>query len=219
MPLLGRLLALIVGRTLHINSSAANDTIDSNVDPVLKANVYNSVFNPNSTELWSQSQYICNTGNCTWPAVANMAIQPLCSDISVDMSMSCALVPVGNSSNCTVSLSNGFAAWFIDGGLNGIPMIIQTVQSRDAFVYTNQSLPVIQSILALYNASNPDSNILLTNQTNFIATECALAPCVRGAQATVKEAPIASPRRSIGLTWQIIQLVQTILTVHLLGSL
>jgi hypothetical protein len=35
---------------------------------------------------------------------------------------------------------------------------------------------------------NPDSNILLTNQMKFIATECALAPCVRAAQATVKQA-------------------------------
>jgi hypothetical protein len=173
---------------LHINRFIANFKTDFNVDPVLKANAYNSVFNPSSTELWSQPQYICNTGNCTWPAVANMAIQPLCSDISTDMSMSCTLFPGQSYSNCTVSLSNGLVAWFVDGGLNGIPMVIQNVQSKDAFVYTNQSLPVIQSILALYNDTIPDSNILLTNQTKFIATECALAPCVRGAQATVKQA-------------------------------
>ncbi|KAM0263726.1 hypothetical protein ACHAQJ_001040 [Trichoderma viride] len=176
--------------------TAVGPLIGGDLDDVnqgLKANVYNAILNPESSQVWAQPQYVCNTGNCTWEPVASIGICPFCSDISTDLSMSCKSSEIPetdqNYQNCTVSLPHGFAAWFVDGGLNGSPMIIgNSVQNNNvnALVYKNHTLPVIQGILALLNDTNQGLIMGLTKETHFIATECALAPCVRSVQASVR---------------------------------
>jgi hypothetical protein len=178
--------------TIYINRSAANVTIVTDVTQDLKANVYNALLNPESSQVWAQPQFLCNTGNCTWEPVASIGICPFCSDISTDLSMSCKSVALpgdGSYRNCTVSLTNGFATWFVDGGLNGYPIIIGNSRQNHnitPLVYKNHTLPIIQGIKALYNDTNQYTNIELTNETHFIATECSLAPCVRSVQASVR---------------------------------
>lgn len=178
--------------TMHMNRSGANVTIVNDVNLGLKANVYNAILNPESSQFWAQPQYVCNTGNCTWKPVASIGICPFCSDISTDLSMSCksTALPGTDESyrNCTVSLTNGFATWFVDDGLNGYPMIIGNSHENDnvsPLVYKNHTFPLIQSIKALYNDTNQNLGIELTNETHFIATECSLAPCVRSVQVSV----------------------------------
>lgn len=124
--------------------------------------------------------------------MASIGICPLCADISTDLSMSCKSTGLAdtdeNYRNCTVSLTNGFSTWFIDGGLNGYPMIIGNSQENDnvnPLVYKNHTFPLIQGIKALYNDTNQSLDIELTNETHFIATECSLAPCVRSVQPSV----------------------------------
>ncbi|KAL7906537.1 hypothetical protein GGI35DRAFT_482692 [Trichoderma velutinum] len=176
-----------------VGSLIGGDLYDVNQN--LKANVYNAILNPES-QVWAQPQYVCNTGNCTWEPVASIGICASCSDISADLTMSCKrLEPSddeGNYRNCTVSLPNGFATWFVDGGLHGCPMIIGN--SNDNFsplVYKKNILPIIQGIKAVNNDTNPYTNqyagIELTAETPFIATECALVPCVRSVQASVRK--------------------------------
>ncbi|EHK50836.1 hypothetical protein TRIATDRAFT_94133 [Trichoderma atroviride IMI 206040] len=52
-------------------------------------------------------------------------------------------------------------------------------------VYKNHTFPLIQAIKALYNDTNQNLAIELTNETHFIATECSLEPCVRSVQPSV----------------------------------
>lgn len=177
--------------TTHINHSAANFNIVNDVNQGLKVNVYNAILKPESPQIWSQPQYVCNTGNCTWGPVASIGICPFCSDISKYLSMSCKDMDISiagvNDQNCTVSLTNGFATWFVDGGLNGYPMVIRNFLPKDnALVYKNYSLPLIQGIQAVNNDTNQNIPIQMTDRTQFIATECALAPCVRSFQASVR---------------------------------
>lgn len=175
--------------TIHISRSGANFAIDSDADLGLKANVYNAILNPKASQFWAQPQYVCNTGNCTWGPVASIGICPFCSDISTDLSMSCKALPnMGIYRNCTVSLTNGFATWFVDEGAQGYPMIMDNSYQNDnvsPLVYKNHTLPLIQSIKAFYNDTNQYDSPQLTNETQFIATECSLEPCVRSVQASV----------------------------------
>jgi hypothetical protein len=94
--------------------------------------------------------------------------------------------------NCTVSLTNGFATWFVDQGEHGYPLVIGNSYENDdisPLVYTNHSgftFPLIQSIKGLpYNDTNQYDRFDLTNETQFVATECYLAACVRSIQASV----------------------------------
>ncbi|KAK1238249.1 hypothetical protein MKX08_002828 [Trichoderma sp. CBMAI-0020] len=163
------------------------------VDLGLKANVYNAILKPESSQLWAQPQYVCNTGNCTWKPVASISICPFCSDISSDLSKSCKAKTLPSTGeilqNCTLSLANGFATWFLDGELNGYPLVMDnSMENRyiRPLVYENYTFFLIQGIKALYNDTSSNFRMDLTNETQFIATECSLAPCVRSVQASVK---------------------------------
>lgn len=181
--------------TVHNTQPGANFTTEYDVDLGLKANVYNAILKPESSQFWAQPQYICNTGNCTWNPVASISICPFCSDISTNLSMSCkseeVFIEHGNNltiRNCTVSLTNGFATWFLDGDLNGYPMVMDNSYENhniSPLIYKNYTLPLIQSIKALYNDTSSNFVMDLNNKTQFIATECSLAPCVRSVQASI----------------------------------
>ncbi|OJJ42091.1 hypothetical protein ASPZODRAFT_105830 [Penicilliopsis zonata CBS 506.65] len=165
----------------------------SYVDPVLKANVYNSLFNPSSSQTWATPQNTCSTGNCVWEPSANLAVRALCSNVTSYLERSYTYVSNGSYVKCTVTLgSNGtLSTQYLSTGSGAQPMVVTTVESESALVYQNASLPVVQYILA--RGSNDGTNggggiaTDINNGTQFIATECALEPLVRSVQASVSQ--------------------------------
>ncbi|RDW68808.1 DUF3176 domain-containing protein [Aspergillus mulundensis] len=180
------------------------------VDPILKSNVYNSVFNSDRAKPWSIPQYICPSANCTWAPIASLEAVALCSNITTRLSMSCIAIPENTSyagmTNCTVSLpKSNLTSWFLESpaqtnGANKyqIPMIngvtLSAVKADLASVYTNASMSPIQFITPrLPNNSlletAPSTDFSLWDGANDLrmwdATECAIEPVVRASRPSV----------------------------------
>ncbi|PYH94643.1 hypothetical protein BO71DRAFT_398793 [Aspergillus ellipticus CBS 707.79] len=159
------------------------------VDPVFKANVYNSLLNSDQTRPWAIPQYFCTSSNCTWNPVASLEARSLCTNVTSYLTTSCDPFPSNSSyhgvDNCTVSLpKSGTSAWYIPGWPVLTPFTIAAV--NDALVYTNGTMYAIQYIA-------PRTDLLIVQQgvvdntTQWEATECIIEPIVRSFRATVQQ--------------------------------
>jgi hypothetical protein len=163
------------------------------VDPVLKSNVYNSLFNTDPEKPWSIPQYSCPSANCTWPPAVALEVRALCANITDQLTYSCYELgesdqpPAGT--NCTVLLpSSNLAASYVryeDALLWMRGFIVQTVvNSSQAVVYKNYSITTIQYIAPRLSGGwwgdNPPSG-----DTTWEATECTIEPIVRSFRAAV----------------------------------
>ncbi|RAH53568.1 hypothetical protein BO85DRAFT_492082 [Aspergillus piperis CBS 112811] len=121
------------------------------VDPVLKGNVYNSLFNTDPTRPWAIPQYSCSLTNCTWDAIASLEMRSLCSNITSALITNCSTFSnesvYAEKSNCNVTLPKG--------GLSAS--------------YT----PAPRANLELLDDKR------WSNSTQWEATECSLEPIVR----------------------------------------
>ncbi|KAL3487460.1 hypothetical protein BJX62DRAFT_240953 [Aspergillus germanicus] len=178
------------------------------VDPVLKANVYNSLFNVNSTANWAVPSYTCTTGNCTWDPIATIAIRPACSDVTAKLNRTCVMdTKYKDIRNCSASLSdNGPSAWYREGGSVARAMDVSTTAATDALEHTGGIFPVVQYVLAVGSNKSPDSTWTIVdtvnNQTKFIAAECALELVVRSVQADITEGEYAETTLAEWDKWQ-----------------
>ncbi|KAJ6031575.1 hypothetical protein N7540_002307 [Penicillium herquei] len=163
------------------------------VDPILKANVYNALFNTNPSQPWAVPQYTCPTGNCTWDPIATVEIRALCSNVTSDLTTTCLAVS-NTTTNCTVSLGSGVALRYLTTGGYAQPMIVETVSTQGLYAnsetfYKNSTFPVIQYIMAMGSNDNPLAgggiSTEIGNTTQFVATECALQPVVRSINSSV----------------------------------
>ncbi|KAL4745770.1 hypothetical protein BDW72DRAFT_186100 [Aspergillus terricola var. indicus] len=186
--------ASLLGSTSRYNVVGPNIGGDFHyVDPVLKANVYNSLLNINSAENWAIPAYTCATGNCTWAPIATLAIRPACSDVSSQLNRTCtADSQYKDVRNCTASLGDdGPSAWYREGGSAAQAMDVSTTSATKALVYTSSLLPVIQYVLAVGSNNNSQASWdvvdSVNNSTQFIATECALELVIRSVQADITE--------------------------------
>ncbi|KAF2095410.1 hypothetical protein NA57DRAFT_79137 [Rhizodiscina lignyota] len=167
------------------------------VDPVLKANVYSSLFNSGKNrQQWATPQFVCTTGNCTWDPVTTLEMQVLCSDLSSRVNVSCHHINgfVAGVNNCTAILDGlpdfPFLYFSNDVG-NQVPMNISASNSNSQtqlqpVIYKNSTMSLVQSIIALDSAPPPPTHdgklaqpvVVLPNST-FVATECSLQSCAR----------------------------------------
>ncbi|KAJ5769203.1 hypothetical protein N7520_003762 [Penicillium odoratum] len=169
----------VVGSQLGLDGEAY-------VDPTLKANVYNSIFNNDPSKPWSIPNYTCGTGNCTWDPITSLGMQAVCSDVTKYLDFQCHtitndtadLAMVGerncsihlrfNSSTSTISanyIENGPVATAVVAGPGGVSII-----QEDSPFYHVQIIAPDQSI---------NEVDVFTNSTKWQALECALQPIVR----------------------------------------
>ncbi|KAB8228681.1 DUF3176 domain-containing protein [Aspergillus alliaceus] len=160
------------------------------VDPSLKANVYNSLFNNDRSRPWATPQYVCSTSNCTWDPIATLEVRARCSNVTDRLDISCSAVTgddlgYNGLTNCTASLPvSNTTAWFLSGMAVKRPLSIATVQARSALVYKNASLPPIQMVVP--DGLGMDGTTLRDNNTRWQATECSIQPMVHSFRAIVK---------------------------------
>ncbi|PYI13750.1 hypothetical protein BO99DRAFT_477529 [Aspergillus violaceofuscus CBS 115571] len=159
------------------------------VDPVLKGNVYNALFNLDDTRPWATPHYVCSSGNCTWNPVAALGARALCSDVTQHLETKNASVETGGGLKNTVFLPNSTVTVWFNASYVGdqVYMAMGTVDPRLARVYTNATYPPIQFIAPRgYNSSSGDRYPRLTSMSQFQATECSLEPTVYSFNASVQ---------------------------------
>jgi hypothetical protein len=119
--------------------------------------------------------------------MATLEIRALCSNITSSLGTSCT--NKSGFTNCTVSLDSGVALRYLTSGGSAQPMVINTVSGSSKTFYKNSTFPVIQYILAIGSNDNPRAgggiSTQIGNNTQFVATECALQPTVKSFQSSV----------------------------------
>ncbi|KAJ5366852.1 hypothetical protein N7541_000793 [Penicillium brevicompactum] len=55
---------------------------DNYVNAEMKANVYNALFNSDTSQPWATPRYTCTSGNCTWDPVAALEMRASCTNIT-----------------------------------------------------------------------------------------------------------------------------------------
>ncbi|GKZ87440.1 hypothetical protein AnigIFM59636_003865, partial [Aspergillus niger] len=171
------------------------------VDPVLKANVYNSLFNTDPSRPWAIPQYSCSSTNCTWDAVASLEIRSLCTNITSALTVNCSTFSNASAyageSNCTVTLpKSGLSAWYMPDDYSFSTFSMTPVSTYDAVVYTNATLIAIQYMAPRANLELLDDSPM-TNGTQWEATECSLEPIVRSFRPTVYQNNYSDKTRAI----------------------
>ncbi|KFH41272.1 hypothetical protein ACRE_080270 [Hapsidospora chrysogenum ATCC 11550] len=161
-------------------------------NPVLKSNVDHAIVSLGQSTNASLPQYICNTGNCTYPAFATLAYQANCTDLSDRVERNCT------ASGCSVGIrgsESGLGYHTIRGGYATL-MAAYVINARDAIVHGSEAsfLPVFQ---ALRIDMGPDTDPYrvtdalvaerLDNKTEIVAQECVITQCVRSIEASVRQ--------------------------------
>ena len=159
------------------------------MDPVLKANVYNALFNSDPTHSWAIPQYTCPTGNCTWDPVATLGIRTVCSNISSQLKTTCSYNTTTLTENCTVAL-NSLSVYY-ETYTPGVEMTDFGYLMAVGTDMDSAGAPTITYILASGTNNSPemggDEILNVSNNTQWIATECSLEPAVLSFQASVTE--------------------------------
>ncbi|GES64543.1 hypothetical protein AAWM_03962 [Aspergillus terreus] len=167
----------------------ATSARDEDIDPVMKGNVYNALFNNDQSRPWAIPQFVCTSSNCTWDKpVTSLEFRTLCSNVTSALVTNCTTVPNQSFSNCTLTLpKSNTSVWYLPDSNVMTPFSVAATDPPYAEVYTNSSLIVIQYIaprganLTLLTAG------ILPNGSGWDATECVLDPIVRSFLPAVHE--------------------------------
>ncbi|KAJ5355832.1 hypothetical protein N7517_010441 [Penicillium concentricum] len=157
------------------------------IEPGMKANIYNAVFNSDSSKPWSIPRFSCTSGNCTWDPAATMAMGASCANITEKLDSRCSIITDDSTgsgykgfNNCSSHLPGGDRSM---GGTLAVNYILNssigtliTIGSIGRFVYKDTIINPVQII-----ANDPD------DRTKWQAFECALRPIVRSFRAKVIE--------------------------------
>ncbi|KAJ5958152.1 uncharacterized protein N7479_005302 [Penicillium vulpinum] len=159
------------------------------VDPAMKANIYNSLFNSDSSKPWSTPRYTCSSGNCTWDPIATLEMRASCTDITDRLKTECD----GHTSKpiqqmCAVYFegrSNNFSVAFQLNTYSGTPVAIGSV---DPLVYKNGIIPPIQ-LIAPEEAPRGEAlwEHKFSAQFKWQAIECSIDPVVHSFRANVTQ--------------------------------
>ncbi|KAL3480062.1 hypothetical protein BJX99DRAFT_244514 [Aspergillus californicus] len=182
--------ALIGNTSTYILYGAQVTPIFPSVDPILKSNVYNSLFNTDPQKPWAIPQYSCPSANCTWAPAAALEARSLCANITNHLSYSCRVMDADEeSTNCTVRLpSSNLTAWYVRSG-DSLPFmkgftVGGVAQSSEAVIYKNFTTTAIQYI-APRLSGNWWAVGVPSSETTWEATECTIEPIVRSFRASV----------------------------------
>lgn len=148
------------------------------IDSSIKANVYNSIFNSDSSKPWSIPRFSCSSGNCTWDPLATLAMSASCTNITEKLQTQCSedkgkkkcsSYLAGNDS----SMDGSIAINFTIGSTIGTPVALGSTES---FVYTDSPTAPIQIVALDFDTA-----------ARWEAFECAFFPIVRSFRASVGE--------------------------------
>ncbi|CAI7654037.1 unnamed protein product [Penicillium glandicola] len=150
------------------------------IESGMKANVYNAIFNSDSSKPWSIPRYSCSSGNCTWDPIATLAMGSSCTNITEMLEYNCTVITDDSVSylkgltNCSSQLPDSSLAVYQikSAGISTSGVL----GASGPFFYKNSSITPIQII-----APDPDED------AKWQAFECALHPVVRSFRATVSE--------------------------------
>ncbi|RLL95917.1 hypothetical protein CFD26_104613 [Aspergillus turcosus] len=160
------------------------------VDPVLKANVYSSLFNADQSRPWAIPQYLCSSSNCTWDPVASLGARAVCSNVTDHLIPSCHNTTQGSSElfNCSLTLANSSTTvWFIPDTSIGLPLAVNPAM-KSALVYKNATFIAIQFIAARGITSERGGAITIPTldlDNKWEAIECSIEPVVQSIRAQV----------------------------------
>ncbi|OQE05885.1 hypothetical protein PENVUL_c021G08489 [Penicillium vulpinum] len=157
------------------------------VDPIFKANIYNSLLNNDKTKPWSIPQYTCGTGNCTWDPIAALELSSSCTNVTDQLKFVCyddkEFISKFGAPNCSVNLlGSTTSASFVLNQSHGYPVSVAYVKSNNALAYKSTNHYTTQMIA-------PDGLLLEgpfeLGRTKWQAMECALMPTVRSFRTSV----------------------------------
>ena len=191
------------------------------LDPILRANIYSSIFNPNSYQTWATPEYVCATGNCTWGPTANLEVRSLCSDITSHIQRKCTNRG-DNRSWCIQTIPNSTSLEFSFNNLgfgDRYEQIMTLTRPLKPLVYTNRTTTVnlhrepnlvtLQLMMPQGLVESVGMNTAggFSNDTKWIATECSLELYVRSINASVQysiyqETTLATWSDTVTLDWK-----------------
>ncbi|GIJ90257.1 hypothetical protein Asppvi_009210 [Aspergillus pseudoviridinutans] len=165
----------------------------SRVDPVLKANVYSSLFNADQSKPWTIPQYLCSSSNCTWNPVASLGAHAVCANVTDHLIPSCHNTTYTTYNpavlNCSLTLANSSTAvWFVPDSQICQPLTVNpTMTPASALVYKNATFSPIQFIAARGITSERGGRIpKIDFGTKWEAIECSIEPVVQSVRARIE---------------------------------
>ncbi|KAK4448650.1 hypothetical protein QBC34DRAFT_300319 [Podospora aff. communis PSN243] len=183
------------------------DSSTWSLDPMFKANSMMALFLP-TQEVLTQPRFNCPTGNCTFAPFSTLAFCDRCVDITPQLDRTCGPTPSEPSvPSCNVTFPGGpRLSYFADPDFSATStyMVLNSTSTPNSTALSNLTWPptIYQSIRAVVPVHDlggttnpyldPPGTFLadkkkhhLTTSTPFIATECALVPCVHHLSASV----------------------------------
>ncbi|CAG8900297.1 unnamed protein product [Penicillium egyptiacum] len=162
------------------------------LDPEMKANIYNSIFNSDSSRPWSIPRYTCSSGNCTWDPISTLEMRASCTNVTDRLKTECdhdgdnprpkSIEPI-----CSVYLPGGsrnLSAAFQLNTFQGTPIVIGSV---DPLIYTNSIIPPIQLIAPVEQPRGEAWENKFSKQFKWQAIECSVDPVVHSFRASVSD--------------------------------
>jgi hypothetical protein len=161
------------------------------LDPVLNANIYNSIFNSDASQSWATPQYTCSSGNCTFESITTIAARARCHNLTDLLHTDCDA-----ANNCTVSIGliddQGVSLSYRPGQ-SGQLIRIDTVANLSAPHAASSNnwnrLPIVQYIMIQdFNRVLRDHHSTTESDTPFLAAECEISIGVQAVQDSIKNA-------------------------------
>ena len=163
------------------------------LDPVLKANVYNSMFNSDASQTWATPQYTCGSGNCTFEPIITIAARARCHNLTDTLHTRCdatnkCTVSVGliDDQGLSLSYKPGVGGQFIKTGTS---VNLSAPHASNSNHWSR--LPIIQYIMVEdFNRVLRDRDYEGTARvdTPFLAAECEINIGVRAVQDSINNA-------------------------------
>jgi len=187
--------------------------IVQSLDPVLRSNIYGSIYNPNSFASWGVPQFLCASGNCTWSPTANLAVRSVFKNATPLLQRQCQTS--SGRVYCNLSLGapesprlkkrqtmpttlpiipNNLEYYYsLQGHDWGGEIMLISLDADSAFNTPDgnrdPNLVFMSSIipLDLVASLGQDLNGTISNTTRWIATECSLSLYVRSVNVSVQD--------------------------------
>ncbi|CAG7936879.1 unnamed protein product [Penicillium nalgiovense] len=167
----------------------------------MKATIYNSLFNSDSSKSWSIPRYTCSTGNCTWDPIATLEIRASCANITDKLEYEFHHGPkdqvhkrndIGLQPNYTFSsLKSGGTNITADIETTFLDGTLVIFGSMPPLVYNDTFMPPIQLIapdgLLGKQLWNLEGDFFMVRDPKMQAIECTVYPAVRSFRPRVTE--------------------------------
>lgn len=174
--------------------------VENGTNPILKVNIDRAFATLGHSTNSSLPNFICNTGNCTYPHFATLAYQAACTDVSHRIKVNCT--ETGSSDADTkceyypdvVKSDSNFKLYYYRKS-SGSPVLMASrvvSYAKDYMVYNRtgsnkDSRKVLQFLRMDVNPFFQDASTVLNSTVAVVAQECIIMPCVQSIEAFVRQ--------------------------------